>query len=208
MATTTTRETITSFYLHSTPKSSRGLLHLRQLSEAFAQQRKTAWTLFSDLNRKRFARPKRLISAQRGRKIKPFTPSHLGKIAIFHLRPGPSDVRRAKKAPSKFAENALRGEKGSTCAVSDAFENPQLYRGASDSVFGSHYIGWACKLRSRYRLPAGTPSVRQKDRPMHEHRRGFVRPLPAALMKSTTASSDVQGRRPVALVPRGRYAAL
>gem|GEM_PF-3343792 len=104
-------------------------------------------------------------------------------------------VGAKKIMPSEFAGRLPRREKASTCAVSDAFENPQSYRGASDPVFGSHYIGWACKLRNRYRLPAGTPSVLQKDRPMHEHRRGFVRPFPDALLESTTAAPEVQGRQ-------------
>jgi len=46
-----------------------------------------------------------------------------------------------KVPPSEGAGWLLRREKASTCAVLDAFENPQLYRGASDSVFGSHYKG-------------------------------------------------------------------
>jgi hypothetical protein len=36
-ATATTRDRLTTFYLHSTPKSSRGLIPPRPLSEAFAR---------------------------------------------------------------------------------------------------------------------------------------------------------------------------
>src|SRR5262245_20121464 len=56
--------------------------------------------------------------------------------------------------------------KTSTCAVADAFENPLFSVGASNPGFGSHYQGGPASAEfSKVRLPAGTPSVRQKLRP-------------------------------------------
>ena len=83
---------------------------------------------------------------------------HRSKLLLSHgLAPLAKLSPPAASDPS--AEKNLR-----LCRV-DAFENPLLSVGASSSGFGSHCKGGLASAKLiNGRLPAGTPSVRQKDR--------------------------------------------
>src|SRR5262245_19080760 len=48
-----------------------------------------------------------------------------------------------------------------------------MYGGRLRSAVRIPLRWWACKRQTHYWLPAGTPSVRQKYRLYHEHRRGL-----------------------------------
>src|SRR5262249_28542546 len=48
-----------------------------------------------------------------------------------------------------------------------------MYSGRLRSAVRIPLRRWACERQTHYWLPAGTPSVRQKDRRYHEHRRGL-----------------------------------
>ena len=84
----------------------------------------------------------------------------------FYQRRRSKRTREKKKRGAGACQGHAGAQKNLRLCRVDAFENPQLNRGASGPVFGSHYKGWACKHRKSYWLPAGTPSVRQKDRPI------------------------------------------
>jgi len=53
------------------------------------------------------------------------------------------------------------------------FWEPAMYGGRLRSAVRIPLRWWACKRQTHYWLPAGTPSVRQKYRLYHEHRRGL-----------------------------------
>src|SRR5215813_8385645 len=77
-----------------------------------------------------------------------------------------------------------------------------MYGGRLRSAVWIPLRRWACKRQTHYWLPAGTPSVRQKYRPYHEHRRGLchrcrshtrILALPSSRRKGVLSNTDFLG---------------
>jgi hypothetical protein len=87
---------IPAFYLHSTPKSPQPLASTRQLAEAFARQRATAFAFFFATVETPYLPLRRLSYSSASPRNKLLASGRLGKIGVFCLHSTRRDARGKK----------------------------------------------------------------------------------------------------------------
>lgn len=102
---------------------------------------------------------------------------------------------------SKPAVKKRRKKKTSTCAVS-ALLRTRIDQGAPQlRLLDPTTLGGLASPGKLYWLPAGTPSVRQKDRLIHEHRRGLC----GGCCQPHNATLSLTGRTCKGIVPAAAH---